>query len=26
MMCEGDGRNLLEPSTNCRELEKWLTK
>ncbi|MCZ6538738.1 MAG: hypothetical protein O6922_02780 [Chloroflexi bacterium] len=26
MMCEGDGRNLLEPSTNCKELEKWLTQ
>ncbi|MCZ6538739.1 MAG: hypothetical protein O6922_02785 [Chloroflexi bacterium] len=26
MMCEGDGRNLIEPSTNCKELEKWLTK
>ena len=26
MMCEGDGRNLVEPSTNCKELEKWLTK
>lgn len=26
MMCEGDGRNLLEPSTNCKELEKWLTE
>ncbi len=26
MMCEGDGRNLIEPSTNCKELEGWLTK
>ncbi len=26
VMCEGDGRTLLEPSTNCRELEKWLTQ
>ena len=26
MMCEGDGRNLIEPSTNCKELEKWLTQ
>ncbi|MDP6666756.1 MAG: hypothetical protein QF357_05085 [Dehalococcoidia bacterium] len=26
VMCEGDGRNLLEPSTNCKDLEKWLTK
>ena len=26
MMCEGDGRNLVEPSTNCKELEKWLTE
>ena len=26
MMCESDGRNLVEPSTNCKELEKWLTK
>ena len=26
MMCEGDGRNLIEPSTNCKELEKWLTE
>ncbi|MCH8909186.1 MAG: hypothetical protein IH867_00440 [Chloroflexi bacterium] len=26
VLCEGDGRNLLEPSTNCRELEKWLSQ
>ena len=26
MMCEGDGRSLVQPSTNCKELEKWLTK
>lgn len=26
MMCEGDGRTLIEPSTNCKELEGWLTK
>jgi hypothetical protein len=26
VMCEGDGRNLLESSTNCKELEKWLTQ
>jgi hypothetical protein len=26
LMCEGDGRNLLQPSTNCKELEKWLTQ
>ncbi len=26
MMCEGDGGKPLEPSTNCKELEKWLTK
>ena len=26
MMCEGDGRNLLELSTNCKSLEKWLTQ
>ena len=26
VMCEGDGRNLLEASTNCKELQKWLTQ
>ena len=26
MMCEGDDGKPLEPSTNCKELEKWLTK
>ena len=26
MMCESDARNLIEPSTNCKELEGWLTK
>ena len=26
MMCEADGRNLLESSTNCKSLEKWLTQ
>jgi hypothetical protein len=24
-MCEGDGRNLLEPSTNCEKVAGWLT-
>ena len=24
-MCEGDGRNLLDPSTNCAKIEEWLT-
>ena len=24
-MCEGDGRNLLDPSTNCAKLYEWLT-
>ena len=26
MMCEGDGGKPLETSTNCKEIEKWLTK
>jgi len=26
MMCEGDDGKPLEPSTNCKDLEKWLTK
>jgi hypothetical protein len=26
MMCEGDDGKPLEPSTNYKELEKWLTK
>ena len=25
MLCEGDGGKPLETSTNCKELEKWLT-
>jgi len=25
VMCEGDGRNLTEPSTNCEKIEEWLT-
>ena len=26
MLCEGDGSKPLETSTNCKELEKWLTE
>ncbi len=26
MLCEGDGGKPLEASTNCKEIEKWLTK
>jgi hypothetical protein len=26
VLCEADGRNLIGPSTNCKEMEKWLTQ
>ena len=26
VMCESDGRNLSEPSTNCAELSTWLSE
>ena len=25
LMCESDGRNLTDPSTNCAKIEEWLT-